>query len=104
MPSSSDSIESSQGQEDHVSMGANAATKAYTVINNTEKVLAIELFNGAQALEFRRPLKSSEFIEEFMASYRQYVPFVENDVLMYKLMHKSQEFLQNVNVIIPEKF
>jgi histidine ammonia-lyase len=104
MPSSSDSIESSQGQEDHVSMGANAATKAYIVINNTEKVLAIELFNGAQALEFRRPLKSSEFIEEFMASYRQYVPFIENDVLMYKLMHKSQEFLQNVHVIIPEKF
>ena len=104
MPSSSDSIESSQGQEDHVSMGANAATKAYIIINNTEKVLSIELFNAAQALEFRRPLKSSEFIEEFVASYRQSVPFVENDVLMYKLMHKSQEFLQNVNVIVPEKF
>jgi len=104
MPSSSDSIESSQGQEDHVSMGANAATKAYTIINNTEKVLSIELFNAAQALEFRRPLKSSDFIEEFVASYRQVVPFVENDVLMYKLMHASQSFLQNINVVVPEKF
>lgn len=104
MPSSSDSIESSQGQEDHVSMGANAVTKAYNIINNTEKVLAIELFNGAQALEFRRPLKSSEFIEEFVSSYRKMVPFIENDVIMYKFMHKSQEFLQNVHIIIPEKF
>ncbi|HPE40993.1 MAG TPA: aromatic amino acid lyase, partial [Bacteroidales bacterium] len=102
MPSSSDSIESSQGQEDHVSMGANAVTKAYTIINNTEKVLSIELFNGAQALEFRRPLKSSVFIEEFIEKYRKQVPFIENDVLMYKLMHKSQEFIQNVSIKIPE--
>ena len=55
-----DSIVSSNGQEDHVSMGANAATKAYTVVQNTKRVLAIELFNSTQALEFRRPLKSSD--------------------------------------------
>lgn len=100
MPSSSDSIESSQGQEDHVSMGANAATKAYLVVQNVEKILAIELLNAAQALEFRRPLKSSEFIEEFIAQYRRFVPFVENDTIMYKLMHDSREFIQNVNVVM----
>ncbi|MFP3861200.1 MAG: histidine ammonia-lyase, partial [Bacteroidales bacterium] len=65
-PASVDSIESSQGQEDHVSMGANAATKVYRVVNNLEKILAIELFTAAQALEFRRPLKSSEILEKIV--------------------------------------
>ena len=96
MPASADSIESSQGQEDHVSMGANAATKSYIVINNVEKVLAIELMNAAQALEFRRPLKTSPQLEELVLTYRKHVPFVENDTIMYKLMHKSQEFLQKI--------
>ncbi|HNW68116.1 MAG TPA: histidine ammonia-lyase [Bacteroidales bacterium] len=100
MPSSSDSIESSQGQEDHVSMGANAATKAYLIVQNVEKILAIELLNAAQALEFRRPLKSSEFIEDFIEQYRRFVPFVENDTVMYKLMHASRDFIQNVNIIM----
>jgi len=102
MPSSSDSIESSQGQEDHVSMGANAATKSYLIINNLEKILSIELFNASQALEFRRPLKSSTFIEDFIANYRKEVPFVENDTIMYELMRKSLHFLQSVNIIFPE--
>ena len=102
MPSSSDSIESSQGQEDHVSMGANAATKAYKVVENVEKILAIELLNAAQALEFRRPLKSSEFIEDFVAQYRKHVPFVENDTIMYKLMAASREFIRNVDVVMEE--
>jgi histidine ammonia-lyase len=102
MPASSDSIESSQGQEDHVSMGANAATKSYLIINNLEKILSIELFNAAQALEFRRPLKSSTFIEDFVANYRKEVPFVENDTVMYELMHKSLHFLQSVNMVFPE--
>jgi histidine ammonia-lyase len=102
MPASSDSIESSQGQEDHVSMGANAATKSYLIINNLEKILSIELFNAAQALEFRRPLKSSTFIEDFVANYRKEVPFVENDTIMYELMHKSLHFLQSTNIVFPE--
>jgi histidine ammonia-lyase len=102
MPASSDSIESSQGQEDHVSMGANAATKSYLIINNLEKILSIELFNAAQALEFRRPLKSSVFIEDFVANYRKEVPFVENDTIMYELMQKSLHFLQSVNMVFPE--
>ncbi len=63
-PASCDSIPSSQGQEDHVSMGSNAATKLYRVVLNTERVLAIELLNAAQALEFRRPLRSSKPIED----------------------------------------
>src|SRR5690606_13554591 len=66
-PASVDSIVSSNGQEDHVSMGANAATKCYQVMQNTERVLSIELLNAAQALEFRRPLRSSPRIEELMA-------------------------------------
>ena len=62
-PASVDSIESSQGQEDHVSRGANAATKAYKVVQNLEHILAIELFNAAQAMDFRKPSKSSPIIE-----------------------------------------
>ena len=96
MPSSSDSIESSQGQEDHVSMGANAATKAYIIVNNVEKILAIELLIAAQALEFRRPLKSSPFIEDLIAEYRKIVPFVETDTVMYELIAKSLEFLKHI--------
>jgi histidine ammonia-lyase len=92
-PASVDSIESSQGQEDHVSMGGNAATKLYKVIKNTERILAIELFNAAQALEFRRPAKSSAKIEEFITEYRKYVPFIETDELMYPHIHESVDFL-----------
>lgn len=100
MPCSTDSIESSQGQEDHVSMGANAATKCFLVVNNVEKILGIELFNAAQALEFRRPLKSSPFIEEFVSAYRACVPFVENDTYMHELIQKSIDFVNGVRVIM----
>ena len=93
MPSSSDSIESSQGQEDHVSMGANAATKCYKVMQNVERVLAIEMFNAAQALEFRRPLKSSPFVEGMMAKYRKCVNFVNDDEIMYTHIHNSVKFI-----------
>jgi len=98
MPSSSDSISSSQGQEDHVSMGANAATKTFKITENTLSVLAIELFNAAQALEFRRPAKSSDVIEDFIAAYRQKVAFVENDILMHDEIQKSIEFLESLDV------
>ena len=98
MPCSTDSIESSQGQEDHVSMGANAATKCYMVVNNVEKILGIELLNAAQALEFRRPLKSSPFIEEFVKAYRTFVPFVENDTYMHELIQQSIDFVNGVRV------
>ena len=94
IPASLDSIPSCQDQEDHVSMGANAAIKLYKVVMNTERVLAIELLNAAQALEFRRPLKSSPEIERIHAEFRKEVPFVEDDVLMYPLIAKAVEFLR----------
>jgi histidine ammonia-lyase len=94
MPASADSIPSSQGQEDHVSMGANAATKLVRVVENTERVLAIELFNAAQALEFRRPLKSSWEIEKIFAKYRKVVPFIDDDRYMHPLIEKSVEFIR----------
>ncbi len=94
-PSSVDSIESSQGQEDHVSMGANAAFKGLKVLENLETILSAELMNAAQALEFRRPFKSSPVIENLYRSFREYVHFVEDDTLMYKEMHNARKFLQN---------
>ena len=100
-PASVDSIESSQGQEDHVSMGANAATKAYKVVYNLERILGIELFNAAQALEFRRPSKSSVFIEDFISQYRTKVPFIKDDDVMYPHIHASAEFLADVKLDIP---
>lgn len=100
-PASVDTIESSQGQEDHVSMGANAATKAYRVLENLERVLAIELFNAAQALEFRRPVKSSPYIEDFVAKYREHVAFIEDDKVMYDDIRASVRFLQNHNFDLP---
>ena len=95
MPASVDSIPSSQSQEDHVSMGSNAATKLARVVNNTERVLAIELFNAAQALEFRRPLRSSEAVERLVEKYRKVVPYIDNDRVMYPLIDASITFLQN---------
>ncbi len=92
-PASADSIVSSNGQEDHVSMGANAATKCLKVIENTERVLAIELMNSAQALEFRRPLRSSKTIENLHASFRKKVGFIEHDKIMYKELDAALNFL-----------
>ena len=93
-PASCDSIPSSQGQEDHVSMGSNSATKLVRVVDNVETVLAIELFNAAQALEFRRPLRSSPLLERIFADYRKAVPFIDNDTYMHPLIEKSVEFLR----------
>ena len=91
---SSDSIVSSNGQEDHVSMGANAATKLLPIIENLEIIFGIELMNAAQALEFRRPAKSSPKIEEMLAAFRQVVPRVEDDIVMYKLIQQATEFVR----------
>lgn len=94
-PSSIDSIVSSNGQEDHVSMGANAAVKCKTVVDNVERILAIELLNATQAIEFRRPLKSSAFIESLIETYRSEVPFVEKDRLLHDDIQQSISFIQN---------
>ncbi|MBX9785408.1 MAG: histidine ammonia-lyase [Chitinophagaceae bacterium] len=92
-PASVDSISSSNNQEDHVSMGANAATKAYRVMKNVEKVLAIELMSAAQALDFRRPLKSSATIEEVITAFRKEVSFVDKDRVLHEDMMKAVRFL-----------
>lgn len=93
---SSDSIVSSNEQEDHVSMGANSATKLHKVLDNLELILAIELLNAAQALDFRRPLKSSPFVEGIMAEYRLMVPFVKDDVVMHRMIELSHEYLMKM--------
>ena len=98
MPSSADNIPTSQGQEDHVSMGANAGTKLLRITDNTERVLAIELFTAAQALEFRRPLRSSPAIEEVHQAYRTVVPFIDHDVVMYPHIARTIDFMQNYDL------
>lgn len=93
-PSSVDSISSSNEQEDHVSMGANAATKLLRVVSNVERVLSVELFAASQALSFREPLKTSPVLQKFVNEFRKKVPVVENDIVMYEMMHKAEEFVK----------
>ena len=93
-PTSCDTIPSSQGQEDHVSMGGNSATKLIKIVENTERILAIELMNAAQALDMRRPLLSSPALEQWHKEYRQTVPFVINDMVMSPLIEESIEFIR----------
>jgi histidine ammonia-lyase len=88
-----DSIPSSINQEDHVSMGANGAVKCKRVVDNVEKVLAIELLTAVQAIEFRRPLKSSEQLEQIIVSFRKYVSFNESDRILHYDMLKAVDFL-----------
>ncbi|HEY3371749.1 MAG TPA: histidine ammonia-lyase [Prolixibacteraceae bacterium] len=99
-PASVDSIPSSNEQEDHVSMGGNAATKALKVATNIYSILAIELYNAAQAMEFRRPAKSSVYLESFLSDYRQVVSFVEQDTLMYVGINKTIEFLEKGKYVL----
>lgn len=94
-PASIDSIVSSNGQEDHVSMGANAATKCLKIMENLERILAIELMNASQAIEYRRPLKSSEFLESFLKSYRAEVPLVKEDRVLHYDIQNSVAFLNS---------
>ena len=97
-PASVDSIVSSNGQEDHVSMGANAAVKALQVVNNLETILAIELMNASQALSFRSPLKSSPFIEMILKAYRSEVSLVEDDRILHYDIMNTVKFLQTIQI------
>ncbi len=97
-PASADSIVSSNGQEDHVSMGANAATKAYRVINNIYSVLAIELITAAQALHFRKPLKTSPVLENFVDTFRKQVSFIESDRFLHNDLIAAEKFLKEFNL------
>lgn len=92
-PASVDTIDSSNGQEDHVSMGANAATKLYRVIQNCQTILGIELMHAAQGLDFRRPLKSAEKIEEIHQDFRTVVPFLSEDRYLSRDMNVAREFV-----------
>jgi len=103
-PASVDSIVSSNGQEDHVSMGANSATKAKRIVDNVETILAIELLNASQALEFRKPLKSSEFLDAFASLFRNDIPFVEEDRVLRYDIEKSVAFIQNLTIDNDELF
>jgi histidine ammonia-lyase len=96
-PASVDTIDSSNGQEDHVSMGANAATKLYRVVENCFSIQGIELLLAAQAFEFRRPMKSSENLEALFATYRSEIPFVNEDLYLHELMEKSRNFVIHLN-------
>lgn len=93
-PASVDTIPSSNNQEDHVSMGANAATKCKRVVDNLEKVLAIEMMIAVQALEFRRPLQSSAGLEKIVSSYRNEVSFNDADRYLHEDMMKTLLFLR----------
>lgn len=93
-PASVDSIVSSNGQEDHVSMGANAATKAYRIVNNVYSILAIELLTAAQAIAFRKPLKTSPVLEDFVNTFRQHIPFIEEDRVLHDDLIRSEKFIR----------
>jgi histidine ammonia-lyase len=93
-PASVDSIVSSNGQEDHVSMGANAALKCYQILDNTEAVLAILLLTSAQALDFRRPLSTSPVLENMMSAFRKEVAFRDSDAYFKPDMDKAIAFLK----------
>ena len=97
-PASVDSISSSNNQEDHVSMGANAATKCYRVIQNVEKLLAIELLSAAQALDFRRPQKSSTAVEKIVQAFREKVSFNEQDRVLHDDMKMAIDFVNSYGV------
>lgn len=75
-------------------MGANAATKLVRLVENTESVLGIELMNAVQAIEFRRPAKSSAKLEKIISEYRKIVPFIDVDRYMHPLMVASKEFIR----------
>lgn len=93
-PASVDSIVSSNGQEDHVSMGANSATKACRIVNNLYSILAIELMTAAQALTFRRPLHSSPYLENLVNTFRRSVPFIEDDRVLHDDIIRTEKFLK----------
>ncbi len=94
-PASVDSIVSSNGQEDYVSMGANAATKCYKVVQNLKTVLAAELITAAQAIIFRRPDKTSPALETMLAKFQKQVPFIDKDRVIYEAIQKSVAFIES---------
>jgi histidine ammonia-lyase len=97
-PASIDSIVSSNGQEDHVSMGANSATQAYQLIENVNSILAIELMNASQAITFRRPKKTSGFLEIFLLEFQKEIPFAKEDKILHNEIIKSSNFIKMMQI------
>ena len=97
-PSSVDSIVSSNGQEDHVSMGANSAILLFDISENVKKILSIELFNSAQAIDLKKPLKTSNFLHQFISIYRNKVEFISEDKLMHNEINSTLDFIESYNV------
>jgi histidine ammonia-lyase len=79
-------------------MGANAATKTHRIVQNLYSILAIELITATQALNFRRPLKTSPFLEDVVHNFRQHVPFIEDDRLLHADIKKTEEFLRDLTL------
>lgn len=97
-PASADSIVSSNGQEDHVSMGANAAVKIHKLVNNVYEILAVELMTAAQALEFRRPARTSVRLEDVVSNFRKVVPFIDEDRVLHDDMKLTVDFLKTLKI------
>jgi len=94
-PASVDSIESSNGQEDHVSMGSISGVKLLEVVKNLHRILSIELLTAAQGMEFRRPRKTSVELENMLSTFRKVVPYIEKDVVMHYIMKKTEDFISD---------
>jgi histidine ammonia-lyase len=97
-PASVDSIVSSNGQEDHVSMGANSATKLYRIVNNLYSILAIELITATQALEFRKPLQTSATLTKWVNNFRSRVSFIETDRTLHVDISAAEKFLKEAKL------
>ena len=77
---------------------ANAATKAYKVVNNLYSIIAIELMTASQALEFRRPSSTSEYLENFVSEFKSSVSFVEEDRVLHHDIKAAEEFVKTVKI------
>ncbi len=98
-PSSADSIPTSLGQEDHVSMGSISGRKALQVIENVEKILAIEMLSAAQAFEYRKPLKSGIFLDEIHKEIRKKIAFAKKDRVFADDIEKGIEMIKNMTIV-----
>lgn len=102
-PASADSIPTSMGQEDHVSMGSISARKALQIITNLENILAVELLCACQAFEFRKPLKSSAILEACYKYYRERIPYIEEDTILSGLIEETKKIIQSTQLLTISK-
>ena len=98
-PASADSIPTSLGQEDHVSMGSISARKSLKIVENLEKILAIEMLTAAQGFDFRKPMKSNILLDEMHDLIREHISFADTDRLFYGDIEKAIKLLQSKEII-----